>query len=196
MGWTTTFSTTVRTIRTNRQWSVSPDQLHQGPGHEALVFLCTCVHAPLFSSHAATVGRRQPFNCLPRSLSIHEGHSLIPDGATAGLTTDFLTGDTPVLHQGLESQVIVFARAEAGADAVLKQDYLIRVVSQTEITHTHLPPLQVAVTAAPGLLALALPWTRIVSGALPPALSLLLLHRWPRFCKRKIKNTKQNICAY
>lgn len=175
------------------QWSVSLDLLYLGPGHEALVFLCMCVCAPLFSSHAATVGRWQPFNCLPRSVSIHEGHSLIPDGTTAGLTTDFLTGDTPVLHQGLESQVIVFAWAEACANAVLKQDYLIRVVSQTEITHTHLPPLQVAVTAAPGLLALPLPrfiWTRIMSGALPPALSLLLLHQWPLFCKKK--RQKQN----
>lgn len=178
-------SGTTQQSEENKSWP----PLHGARPRGSCVPACVC-GPDWSSSHTATVGCRQPFNCLPCSLSVHEGHSFIPDRPTARPTTDFLIGDTPVLHQSLEGQVIVFAWAQACANTVLKQDYLIGVVSQTEITHTHLSSLQVAVTAAPAPLTLPLPcfgWSRIMSGALPSALNFLFLHQWPIFC-RKIKN--------
>lgn len=120
-------------------------------------------------------------------MSVHEGDSFVADRTAAGPAADFLPGDTPVLHQSLEGQVVVSACAVARASAVLEQDHLIGVVAQTEITHTHLFSLQAAVAAAPALLAAPPPdfgLTSVRSGALPSAPNLLFLHQWPLFCKK------------
>lgn len=105
------------------------------------------------SAHTTAVGCREPLNCLPGSLAVHEGHGLIADRSTAGVTADLLARDAPVVDQSIEGQVIVLAGAVACANTVLKEDYLVRVVAETEIPHPHLLLLQVAVATALGLLA-------------------------------------------
>lgn len=69
------------------------------------------------------------------------------------MAADLLPTDAPVVHERLEGQVIVPTGAIACANTVFKEDYLIRVIAKTQVTHPHLFFLQVAVTAAPGPLA-------------------------------------------
>lgn len=145
-------------------------------------------HSSLQSSHTAAIGRREPFNCLPRSLGVHEGHSLIAGGTTAGVTTDLLVRDAPIVHQCLEGQVIVLSGAVACANTVFKEDYLVWVVAESEIPYPHLLPLQVAVVTALGLLAVP-PWCSgrsWVTRGTPPS-AVLVFALWPLFYKKKEK---------
>lgn len=142
------------------------------------------------SAHTAAVRRREPLDCLPRSLGVHEGHGLVAAGTAAGVTADLLRGDAPVVRKSLEGQVIVLTGAVARADAVLEEDYLIRVVPEAQVPHPHLLPLQVAVAAALGLLAV--PPRRsggawVTRGAPPSALDHLFPHQRPFFYKKKEK---------
>ena len=141
----------------------------------------------LQSAHTAAVGCREPLNCLPCSLGVHKGHGLIAGRPTAGVTADLFSGDAPIVHQSLEGQVIVPAGAVACANTVFKEDYLIWVIAEAKIPHPHLLPLQMAVTAAFGLLAVP-PWCSgqvWFTGGAPPSIlvNILFLQQWHFFYK-------------
>lgn len=63
-------------------------------------FLCLCItdRSSSQSAHTAAVGRREPLDCLPGSLSVHERHGLIAGRPTAGVTADLLVGEAPVVR--------------------------------------------------------------------------------------------------
>lgn len=118
------------------------------------MYLCLDEHQSERSAHTTAVGCRQPLNGLPGSLRVHEGHSLVASRPAAGGAGDLLAGNAPFIHQALQGQVIVPAGAVTRSNTVLEEYYLVRVIAEAQISYSHLLPLQVAVSAALGLLSI------------------------------------------
>ena len=146
------------------------------------------------SPHTATVSCGQPLDGLPYSPGIHEGDSLVAGGPTAWVGTHFPAGDTSILCQGLEGQVVVLTGAQTRPHTVLKQDDLVGVKAQAQVSDTHLLLLHAAVPAAVlGLLAGASSggvWGR----TLPPArVALSIIHQTAVLYRRKDIQLKSEV---
>lgn len=111
----------------------------------------------LFSSsdtnlaHALAVQGCDVLDGPPWCGRVHEGDRLVCCGSAAGPGADLACcsfGQTAISQQSPQRSVIVPPCTLAQAHAKLKEHNLIWVITHPQVPHSHLTPLQVAVTAA------------------------------------------------